>query len=164
MKVLCYEDLSQELLTFYGQYPDSIAALAEWVTKPDMELFPMIYTACNLFKSKSTANEFYVYRGMLKVKTNQDHMTITPYSKVGDVLSYENKANPLSFTTDISVATQYGDMIVASLLDTGTYDILELTDELMYLISLKNKVLEPFTEKEIILVPAYNIIYRILKI
>lgn len=75
---------------------------------------------------------------------------------VGDTFMYGQNTTPVSFSTDIGIASTYGKVVIRSEVDHEIDNVLVFTNELAYLVcELQGK--SPVSQKEVIMLPPFKV-------
>jgi hypothetical protein len=166
--------LDKSKINALKKHSDLLNALDQWALIADRNLIP------KLIELGSVVNKLYdfkddltLYRGFGVSRFNnfQDTMGLIEERRfinkikehrVNDSFRYNSSFKAISFSTDLKIAEAFGSVVVRTMVNPLKDFILILTDELCYIVSeMRNIELE--TQKEVILLPPFDITFVVVK-
>lgn len=154
---LSLDDIDMDKVKKLQEHPDLIHVMDNWILSPNRELIPKLHELAD------TVNRLYthpkvltLYRGF-DLNNYQDSMGIDSPPTVGQVVYFKSDERALSFSTEINIARSYGGIVVGVRLDTTKTSFLNVTPELCYLVGERRNFKNHQTQKEVIVLPSFDI-------
>lgn len=154
------------------KYPDLLNALDEWIIFPDRNLLPKLKQLSQIVDRLYNFNyqNSKIYRGFSKNNNYQDKMDLIDKHFLFNSLKKDVKpgyefrykvTNPISFTTNVNIAKDFGSIVVES--NLPKHNKLVITNELNYIILKMYNNLKPNkSQYEVIVFPDNTLNCRVI--
>jgi hypothetical protein len=160
-QVIDFTQIDHDKLAALSQHTELLKQLDRWILHPDKTLLPSLRALAKIVNDLYKFREMPLYRGFDPSSTYQDIMGMPKNYAIGQRHDYVLE-NPLSFSTELSIAQAFGSTVIRTVVDPSKELGLVITDELSVLVSqLRN--IRPETQKEVIMFPPAVIKFTILE-
>ena len=160
-QVIDFTKIDQDKLAALSHHTELLKQLDRWILHPDKTLLPSLHALAKIVNDMYEFRDMPLYRGFDPSIAYQDTMGLPQQYAVGQRHDYP-LVNPLSFSTELTIAQAFGPTVVRTVVNPKKQLGLVITDELSVLVSqLRN--IRPETQKEVIVFPPAVIQFTIIE-
>lgn len=168
-KSLDISKINYKLINVIEQYPELLKTLDNWVLISDKKFIPDLIKLNEIIKKyKKDHNEkinetLKVYRGFV-INNFNEKLDLTRKDIVGSKHNFKSNFKALSFTTDFNIAKAFsGNECIIETIFTKKDLYLEFIPELDFLLNKIRNLKHFSTQKEVILLPPFDIDFKIIQ-
>lgn len=157
--------LNQKVITEYRKHMDLLSVLNEHILFADRENTRSLLQLSEVSRRiQAYPPTLVLYRGIGSWSAQESLGLDIKSVKTGDRFVYSSSDKLVPFTTNESIARAFGPVVVSCSVDTRKSKLLILTDEMMFLISKMRNHTSVKTQKEVIILPPFNLVGKVVSV